>query len=205
MTVVFSTHVQRKEQSSQTPAQPEDSGVQWVPAEPQRTEGSRIRKLLLAARHAFDKSRGTNCVLPLVGFGPAPKASLCHAGWRKPTTRRNKGLGDSPGFGLLPLALAADSSLKIPPGAFPLRLCPKSTTVWGLHTVQWSWSQTLPLHYPTDHSSRDQLYSSSWETKRKSNRQSGTHHLLNTVFWYSPASAARCRSWTLIEEDYFII
>lgn len=91
------------------------------------------------------------------------------------------------------------------PEPFPLRLCLKYCTVWGLHTIQWPWSQTLPLYHITDHSSREQLYSGSWETKRKSNGQSDTHHLLNTVFWYSPASAARCRSRTLTEEDYFKI
>lgn len=40
-------------------SQPEDSGAQRVPTEPHRTEGSRIRKLPLAARHASHKSRGT--------------------------------------------------------------------------------------------------------------------------------------------------
>lgn len=41
-----------------------------------------------------------------------------------------------------------------------------------------------PLHYSTGHSSREWLYSNSWETERKSNGWPDTHHLLRTVFWY---------------------
>lgn len=109
--------------------QPEDSEAQRVPDEPQWTQGSRIRKLPLAARHAFHKSRGTNCILPLLSLGLVPKGSLCRAGRGKPTTPRNKGLGDSPGLGLVPLSLAAGSSLKIPTKPCPLRLCPKCSSV----------------------------------------------------------------------------
>lgn len=151
------------------------------------------------------KAGELNCVLPLLSFGPAPKASLCRIGQRKPTTQMNKGLGDSPGFGLLPLPLAADSSLKTSPESFPLILCPKPSILRGLHTIRRPWSQPLPLHHPADHSGRERPYRSSWETERKGNRRSDTHHLLNTVFWYSPANPARCRSWPLTEMGYLKI
>lgn len=186
-------------------SQPEDSGAQRGPAESQRTEGSRIRKLPLAARRAFYKSRGTKRVLPLLGFGPAPKVSLCRARRRKPTTRRNKGLGDSPGFGLLPLPLAAGLFPENPSWAFSFKTLSKILHSLGTAHHSVTLEPPLPLHYSTDHGGREQLYSSSWETKRKSNRQLDMHHLLNTVFCYSPASAAWCRSRTLAEENYFKI
>lgn len=186
-------------------SQPEDSEAQQVPDEPQRTQGSRIWKLPLAARHAFYKSRGTNCILPLLSFGPAPKGSLCRAGRRKPTTPREQRAGDSPGLGLVPLSLAPDSSLKIPTKPFPLRLCPKSSAVQGLHTIQWPRSQTLLRITLLATAVGDG--STAIPGKLRGKAMGGQTCITSFAQFSGTGSspAAGCRGQTQTEEDYFEI
>lgn len=159
----------------------------------------------MAARHAFYKSRGTNCILPLLSFGLVPKGSLCRAGRRKPTTPRNKGLGDSPGFGLVPLSLAADSSLKIPTKPFPLRLCPKSSAVEGLHIIQWPWSQTLLCITLLATAVGNGFTAIPGKLRGKA--MGGQTRITSFAQFSGTGSspAAGCRSQTLTEEGYFEI
>lgn len=181
MTVVFSTLYKGRSRAPRLRSQPGDSEAQQVPDEPQRTQGSRIWKLPLASRHAFYKGRGTKCICHSSVLGQFPKAlcALPGGGSRPPPGTK---AGDSPGFRLVPLSLAADCPLKIPTKPFPLRLCPKCS---AHHSV--ALEPDPPLHYSTGHSSREWLYSNSWETERKSNGWPDMHHLLHSFLVQGPA------------------
>lgn len=104
-----------------------------------------MRKLPLAARHAFDKSRGTNSVLPHFFAKSSTLKPLCVD---HPVEQRARG---QPQLQAAAVLLGRRLFLQAPPKTFSLRLGPKSSALCGLHTIQCPPSQTFPIPYPMDH------------------------------------------------------
>lgn len=102
----------------------------------------------MAARHAFDKSRGTNSILPHFFAKSSTLKPLCVD---HPVEQRARG---QPQLQADALLLGRRLFLQTPPMTFSLRLGPKSSALCGLHTIQCSPSQTFPIPYPTDHRGR---------------------------------------------------
>lgn len=104
-----------------------------------------MQKLPLAARHAFDKSRGTNSVLPHFFAKSSMLKPLCVD---HPVEQRARG---QPQLQAAAVLLGRRLFLQTPPKTFSLRLGPKSSALCGLHTIQRPPSQTFPIPYPMDH------------------------------------------------------
>lgn len=126
--------------------------------------------------------------------------------WRKPTTPRNKGLGQprlQAGAALLGSRLFPGN----PYQAFSFKTLSKILCSLGTAQHSMALEPDPPLHYSAGHSSREWLYSNSWETERKA---MGGHWMTRITSFTQFATAgsspaAGCRSQTLTEEDYFEI